>query len=274
MKLGMLMAVFSAALAAHLALAADERTTRVGIPATIENLILPGTELEIKPLDDRRAKVVARITNAQKHGTAHRYDLTYYALEAGTFDLRDLLQRKDGSQLGELPPIIVNVESSMPAGQILPSDPTPQRVPFLGGYSWALWIAGAIWLAVFLAILLVGRQKPLMAEIVTDGGPTLADRLRPLIERGLAGQLSLEERAELERSLIAFWTRRLKLESLRPADRFARLRSDADAGPLLRQLESWLHEPGPRSDPNMAELLRPYRNLPADALDDAEVSVR
>lgn len=272
MKVWLLVAAW--ALAAHDVRAADERNVRVGIPATIENLILPGTELEVKPLDDRRAKIVLRIIHVQKHGSAHRYDMSYYALEPGTYDLREFLQRKDGTPATDLPAIPITAQSSLPAGQILPSDLPAQPTPFFGGYSQALWIAGAIWLGVFLAILLVGRKKPLIAEVVSDGGPTLADRLRPLVERGVTGQLSLEERAELERSLIAFWSRRLRLESLRPAERFARLRSDADAGPLLSQLETWLHQPAPHAEPDMAALLRPYRNLPANALDEAEVAAR
>ena len=58
-----------------------------------------------KPLDDRRAPVVLRIVDVYPHGTAFRYDLEYYGLEPGTFDLRDYLRRKDGSSTADLPPI-------------------------------------------------------------------------------------------------------------------------------------------------------------------------
>ena len=155
----------------------------VGMPVRIENLVLPGSELEVKPLDDRRAKIVIRITSVNKHGTAHRYDLTYYGLEPGTYDLREYLQRKDGTPLGELPPIVVTVQSILPPGQILPSDLSPRTVPSFGGYSWVLIAAGVLWLLVFLTILFAGRKKLLYAELVSDERVSLADRLRPLVER-------------------------------------------------------------------------------------------
>jgi len=252
----------------------NDPTVPVGMPARIENLVLPGSELEVKPLDDRRAKLTIRITSVNKHGTAHRYDLTYYGLEAGTYDLREYVQRKDGTPLGEIPPIVVTVTSILPPGQILPSQLPALTVPSLGGYSWVLVGAGVLWLVVFFAILFVGRKKLLYAELISDERTSLADRLRPLVERGLSGQLSLEERADLERSLLAFWTRRLNLGSQRPANRFARLRADPEAGPLLEQLETWLHKPGPQAQVDVAALLKPYKDLPADALEEYEVATR
>ena len=43
-----------------------------------------------------------------------------------------------------------------------------------------------------------------------------------------------------------------------------------DAGPLLGQLETWLHQPGSHDPVDVAELLRPYRDLPPDAVDIGE----
>src|SRR5205823_2411520 len=93
----------------------------------------------------RRSGIDHVVVNVEKHGTAHRYDLTYYALESGTFDLRESFQRKDGSPVGELPPIVVTVGSVLPPGQILPNDVSPREMPSLGGYSWALIAAGILW---------------------------------------------------------------------------------------------------------------------------------
>src|SRR5260370_19079993 len=53
-------------------------TSTVGMPAKIEQLVLPGTELEAKPIEDRRAPVVVRIVNAYPHGSPFRYDIFYY----------------------------------------------------------------------------------------------------------------------------------------------------------------------------------------------------
>jgi Ca-activated chloride channel family protein len=45
------------------------------------------------------------------------------------------------------------------------------------------------------------------------------------------------------------------------------MRKHPEAGPLLGQLEAWLHRPGPPEQVSVGALLAPYRDLPADALD-------
>ena len=73
--------------------------------------------------------------------------------------------------------------------------------------------------------------------------------------------------AELERMLIAFWRRRLKLEEIAPDEAIRRMRNDATAGPILRQLEVWMHSP--HRDPNfdLGSLLRPLEKLSASEVD-------
>jgi hypothetical protein len=117
--------------------------------------------------------------------------------------------------------------------------------------------------------------RPLMRSqrALAEARPvSLADRLRPLVEGAIAGKLTQPELAGLERTLLAFWRKRLNLEAAEPAEAMTRLRKHADAGPLLAQLEAWLHRPGPHEPVDVAALLRPYRDLPPDAADlsDAE----
>ena len=52
----------------------------------------------------------------------------------------------------------------------------------------------------------------------------------------------------------------------RPAKRCAAC-ADEQAGPLLSQVEAWLHRPGGEQDVDVAVLLAPYQNLPAEDLD-------
>ena len=108
-RLPALRIVFAAALVgtASPVLADDQRQATVGMPAHIDQLVLPGPELEVRPLDDSGSPVVLRITNAFRHGTAYRYDMVYYGLEPGKFDLRDYLRHKDGSSATDLPAIPV-----------------------------------------------------------------------------------------------------------------------------------------------------------------------
>jgi hypothetical protein len=39
------------------------------------------------------------------------------------------------------------------------------------------------------------------------------------------------------------------------------LREHAEAGPLVRQLEAWLHRPEPASDSEIQKLLAPYQHV-------------
>jgi hypothetical protein len=236
------------------------RATSVGMPAKIEQLVLPGPELEVKALADRRQPIVLRIVKSYPHGTAFRYDLVYYGLDAGEFDLRDYLRRKDGSSTAGLPPLRVKIESVLGTGQVLPTDLQTRTSPALGGYRIALIVLGVLWVLGVIVILFVRRRK--QDQLSLAARPvTLADQLRPLVERGVAGKLTVAECAELERILLAYWRKRLKVESARPAEAFAVLRADPDAGPLLDQLERWLHRPGRTEAVDVAALLRPYRDV-------------
>jgi hypothetical protein len=88
---------------------------------------------------------------------------------------------------------------------------------------------------------------------------TLAEQLRPLVERAQAGTLSTPERAELERMLLAFWGRRLGLTDVDPREAMAQMRQHPEAGRLIEQLELWLHRPGTADEVDVAALLAPYR---------------
>jgi hypothetical protein len=246
--------------------AAKEPETTVGLPVQIEGLVLPGSELEVKPLTDRRAPVVLRIVNVWPHGSAFRYDLEYYALEPGKFDLKDYLRRKDKSSLADLPAIPVEAHSVLPAGQIKPNDLQPNGVPRLGGYRLILLAAAVAWVFGLATILLVGRRKKI-AEHARVKPRTLAEHLRPLVEGAMAGRLAPAELAELERSLLVYWERRLNLHGVKPAEAIAKLRGHPDAGPLLQRLEEWLHRPGAADDTDVATLLKPYQEIPADAVE-------
>jgi hypothetical protein len=250
---------------------ADEKDSRplfestVGMPGHIDQIVLPGSELEVKPLDDRRKPIVLRIVNSFPHGTAFRYDLVYYGLDPGEFDLKDYLRRKDGSKTDDLPSLLVQIRPVLPPGQIQPNKLESLPVPFLGGYRTLLAAAALVWVAGLLAILFVGGKRK-AAPVVPARPLTVADVLRPLVEKAVSGGLSPVELAELERTLLVYWRRRLNLEHRQPAEAIALLRAHPEAGPLLEQLEIWLHRPSTGDPVDVAALLEPYRNAPAEAI--------
>lgn len=249
--------------------AAPEPThqTTVGMPAMIEELILPAPQLEVKPLAKRDDPLILRMVNSYPHGSSFRYDLEYYALEPGEYNLADYMQGVGGAAAGTLPPLLVTVKPLLAPGQILPNPVVPGAQPTLGGYRTWVAIGGLAWAALGYAILVVGRKRQLPTDDKKSAEPiTLADRLRPAVEAAVAGTLSDGELAELERTLFAFWRERLDLGSIPAAEAMRRLLVHPEAGQLMRQLEAWLHQPSADSSVDVAALLAPYRSMPADAL--------
>ena len=134
------------------------------MPARIDQLVLPGGELEARPIEDRRAAVVVRIVDAYPHGSAFRYDIVYYGLEPGRYDLKDYLRRKDGSPAKDLPSIPVAVEPVLPPGQVEPHRLALATSPFLGGYRLLVLLGGIAWVAGLVVILLAGRRRRVEAS--------------------------------------------------------------------------------------------------------------
>lgn len=251
------------------ALQAPLAKTTVGIAARVEQLVLPGSELVVAHAD-RDAPLVLRIVATWPHGDALRYDLEFWALEAGEYDLRTLLARADGAVLApdELPPIPVTVGAVLSDKSAQPHVPGAARAERIGGYTKLAIAAGVVWVAGLAWLLWSGRKRRAALQTAPERPRTLAERLAPLVERARGGQLTSSERSQLELSLVAFWRRKLGLESERPELAVAALRSHAQAGPLLVSLERWLHEPAHSESIDIAALLAPYRDLPPDALDE------
>ena len=247
----------------------EPTSSPIGMTVRRTDVVLPGSELEVAP-PEKDAPLVLRIAALRPHGDALRYDLEYWGLEPGVHDLRDWLRRRDGSPADDLPPLAVRFTSALPAGRVEPHAPAPRELPAFGGYRTLLIVAGVLWVVGLVALLLLGRKRRLAQEAARPRPLTLAERLRPLVERALQGNLGRAERAQLELSLLAYWRRRLGLDERRPEQVIALLREHDEAGPLLRGLEDWLHRPESPRDVDVAALLAPYRDLPADALENLE----
>ena len=248
--------------------AEDLREPTVGMSGRIEQLVLPGPELQPIPLTDDKIPVVLRITGVSPHGTDFRYDMEFYGLDAGKYDLAKFLQRKDGSPAEGLPEIAVEIKQQLPEGQILPNSLETNPLPFVGGYTHFLIAAAVIWVVGLLMLLFIGRKKKVDPHAEFHYEPTFAERLRPMVALAASGEdLSQPEQAKLERLLLSFWRQRLKLEGSDPAEAMKTIRNHKDAGELLQALENWLHRP-PGSVDNKVDierLLEPYKNIKDDS---------
>lgn len=237
---------------------APDEPASVGVNRRLDGVVLPGPQLEVRPLKDAQAPVALRIAQVYPHGTAYRYDFIYFGWTPGTFDLRELLQRKDGSSMDGVPAIPVEIRPAYPGPMKNVSDIRLGTGPSLGGFRAALVSTAAVWVAALVFLVLARRKK---AAAAAPPPMTLADRLRPLVTKARSGAISQEEQAELERLLLGFWRKREGLEGVEVAQAIAELRRRETSGALLRALEGWLHRPGGAADFD-PRLLEPYeRNI-------------
>lgn len=243
--------------------AATTNAPTVGREARLE-VVLPGTRLEARPVTERAA-VLVRIAEVFPHGTDWRYDLRYTGLKPGRHDLRECLQRADGSATSDLPPLPVEIRGVLPLrhdGRLAEAlVPGPPR---LGGYATLLKVLGALWLLGAI-VWWRGRRRlrPPAPAPAAESAPGLLEQLQLLVERAAAGRLDAGEQARLERLLLGHWRERLELEGLPVPEAMARLRRHPEGGEVLRQLEAWLHRPPGGAAVDVAALLAPYRREPA-----------
>ena len=239
----------------------------VGEPRLIEQLFLPGSQLEARPLTDDKQPIVLRFVNTFPQGTlGYRYDLIYSGYEPGPFDLRNYLVRVDGSSTDDLPPIPVQIRSLLSPGQIEPNALPETAIPRLGGYRWWLTIAIIFWCWALAAILLVGRHRHARRDS-RDKSLSLAELLRPRIQAAMNNKLDSRQYAELERMLIAMWQRRLHLDEFEPSVVISKIREHPESGPLMCSLERWMHDPKSDRSVDLTALLEPLSRLSADDLD-------
>lgn len=221
---------------------------------------------DLKPaVTDARAKVIVRIAERRPWGTGTRYDLRYITAVPGEFDLGKLLRRPDGT-VPELPPLTVSatglLAKSHDGSLVGLSDGAGWRWPW---YGWTAAVVIVVWLLLLVPFLLSLRRPSEQVVAAEAPTPTLADRLRPLVEAAARGELDAEGRGQLERLLLHVWRRRIETPTATtPAATLRHLHQHAEAGPLLRALETWLHRPPGRNTIDSAEiarLLEPYRDI-------------
>ncbi len=228
---------------------------------------LPGTLLEAKPVD-RHSPIVLRIADTRPHGNLIYYDLRYVGLVPGEYDLRTNLVRKDGSSTADLPPLRVTAVGLLPKdhkGELVDQVVKPWSI--FGSYRQVMIGVGVLWALLFVPLYFIGRRKKAEpAAPPPPPAPTLADRLRPLVEQAAAGTLTRDGQAQLERMLLNHWRERLGLTTDTFAEAIHKLREHAEAGALLRELENWLHRPPGSVSVDVERVLAPYRDLaPAES---------
>src|SRR2546421_3185181 len=118
----------------------------VGVEGKIES-DLPGSLLEAKPVNDK-APLLLRVATTMPAATTNaiHYDLRYIGLIAGDHDLKNYLNRADGTSTADLPAIPVKTLGLLPPnhqGQLVNEEAS--RFPWLGGYRAMAAIVIVMW---------------------------------------------------------------------------------------------------------------------------------
>jgi len=237
-----------------------------------------GPALEVVPFEEN-APIVLRIADVVRDtstgdGQSMIYELRYIGTRAGGHDLRDYLVRVDGQPITGLAPLTVQIIELLPAdhdGELETIDGV--GLPWPWPYRLLLVLVAIVWLVPL--VWLIRRKltrRAASAERRVAQAVTLAEQLHPLVEAAVSGQLDRAGKARLERLLIGYWRERLDLKGLATQEALARLRADAVAGELLRQLEAWLHQRPGTVTVNAAAVLAPYRNAAAIRLVEDETA--
>lgn len=246
----------------------------VGMSAEIRQIVLPGSRLISRPVDPRTTPIVLRIDGVYPHGDQYRYDITWFGMTPGDHDLSRFLAREDGTSADDLPEIPVTVHSVLPPERIRPHAPSSGMRVSAGGYRRWLWFGGFLWVCGLVVIGLAWRSRSSGTSAESAASPlSRLQRIERLLDQAAAsGRLEPSETAQLEGLILGFWRDRKHLQDADPRDALTRLRSDPDAGPLLRHLERWLYDrPDPAdSDSALRTALEPLRRIVAESAADDE----
>lgn len=239
------------------ALAEETPRQRVGQPLEIREVYIPGAEVRPKPRHDRKPPLTVRLLEMRPAKDGLRYDFEVQGLEAGTYNLADFLEAPEGTTLPAIP---LEITTALEPGLNMPHPAKTGALPQLGGYKDRMITYGVIWLVGLIALLLWRKKK---ADNGSDeaSGPSLAERMKPLLDQAVKGTLSSDERAKLERLLIGHWREKLpEIAALSPAEAMVKLRDHPEASPLVLALERWLHARDAKMTPaELESLLAPYR---------------
>lgn len=235
----------------------------VGLEGKIELLLPP----DLKPIAaDNKSPLLLRIASTRPHGSMVHYDLRYIGRIPGAHDLRDYLQTQENNPATNLPSItveVIGILSDQHNGWL--EDQTLHSPSVFGGYRGIVGTIVVVWALLFFPLFFLGRKKheDVIEETVADA--TLADRMKPLVERAAAGSITDDDKAALERMLITYWQHELDLDEVYGEHLIPKIREHEEAGKLLRALEDWLHRRPGTVQVNVDELLAPYRNPPRRA---------
>jgi hypothetical protein len=235
--------IFVAACVVAAGALAGQEPTRAsrGISARVE--VEYGPLLRARSEQSPTSPILVRVA-PQKGGK--RQQIEFIGAVAGTFDLRDFLEREDGAPLADLPAIPVSIESKLPPGHGTDLyDSEESWFNWRAHYRELMWGAVGLWALAPVVYLIVRRARtPAAAAPVAPPAPalTIGEQLREAIESAGSRVLSVDERAKLELLVIRYFSDRIAVDAAGdPARTLGRLREHPESSGLVIAIERWLH---------------------------------
>lgn len=237
------------------------------------------TRLRAKPNQSPTSPLLVRVSPA----TDKSQRIEFIGMVAGDYDLRDYLERDDGTPAA-LAPMPIRIVSQLPPDHgtdVLGEGQT--GFSLRAHYRTILIAACAAWALVPGVVLVrraMNKAKPAIAPPAITP-PTIADELRAMLDAAGAAPLSTAERGRLELLLIHFWRERLERDNAAApssanstslddhAREIAMLRDHPRTRATVLGLERWLHRRDGAPDADAAALLAEFRRAelaPAPAL--------
>lgn len=222
---------------------------------------IPGPQLRVAPFTPGDALAV-RIASVQSVAGGFRYDLRYMAFGPGTHDIGPTLKRPDGTSPESRSDLSVSVAALIPEKYSGELYTTPSSaIDLHSNHALYMSLAWGAWAVLLLPLIWLTRKKRRYTPR-PPREPSIAERLRSLLEQAARQNLSIAEQADLEQLLLAFWSQRLKLSPDRLSEAIAELRRHPQAGGQWDRVERWLHTRTAETNGTVAkELLRDLATL-------------
>jgi hypothetical protein len=167
---------------------------------------------------------------------------------AGTFDLRNFIEREDGRAIIELTanPIVIGSHLPADAGTDLYSSDS-SWFNWAAHYRLLLWSAIALWVAIPVAYFVVrAMQKPPAARPIAPAAPSpsVEEQLLESIRSSTRRPLTTDERGQLELLVFRYFGCAASSSggaAIEIAETFRRVRETPETRPVITALERWLH---------------------------------
>lgn len=231
------------------------------VPLGVEEAVIirySGSRLVARPYR-RGASVNLRIANQTQQGNVRVYDVRYVVSLPGEFDLTEYLTSADGRPISDLPSFKVRGLTSLTKD----IETRIQEIEEVGVHVWhwyyetltGLGIAWGFWL---MGLIFTGRPKRPPKITPPPPPPSVAERIARYMMVLRKGELTVNEKAELEILLLEHWRDRLDLRERRMAEACRQIQHSDDLGTPYDKLQAWLHVPNSQSGAD--EFLEAYES--------------